>query len=66
MLIPQIIGVLSLYHCTKYYAPSIYANIKNITFYVFGVTLSTDLNIGFNCSEWFKLYVGFNYSLKNK
>ena len=34
MLIPQIIGVLSLYYCAKYYTYSIYANIKNITFYV--------------------------------
>ena len=31
MLIAQIIGVLSIYHCTKYYSP-IYANIKNIIY----------------------------------
>ena len=34
MLMPQIIGVLSLYHCTHQYPPSIYANIKNITFFI--------------------------------
>ena len=31
MLIAQIIGVLSLYHSSRYFFPSIYANIKNIT-----------------------------------
>ena len=35
MLIAQIIGVLSLYHCTKYHLPTVYANIKNINFHIF-------------------------------
>ena len=33
LLIAQIIGVLSLYQCTKYYSTSIYANINSLWVY---------------------------------